>query len=334
MARTSSSTPLIDRFPQLRRSMRRVAPFTARASIRGVRASRRPSARVLASIAFWTRQEHAPAAAATRRVTYGWDGPCGIRASALECADKTLRLAAAIASRNSVRNTGVNVVERPTRRLVRDVFAKGFEPRSGYWRTTVNSANVSGGLMVQGLVAVVASLIGAVAAVALGVWFTLSKIRQERGYDRRLAWCESMMAALTEAGIAVTSAAAAENAGAAEECWTETIRAYERLIPLAAQRDLYAPLQGVQAIGVFLAALRRLIQAHSDGHRLHAGQPAVEVCLGALQRAANSLVELARDHLGLEKLPEGAMESETRFAGSFRGHDLGPHRAAIQTEQK
>ena len=33
--------------------------------------------------------------------------------------------------------------------------------------------------------------------------------------------------------------------------------------------------------------------------------------------AANSLVRLARNHPGLEKLPEGAMESETRFAGSF-----------------
>ena len=188
--------------------------------------------------------------------------------------------------------------------------------------------------MVEGLFAVFAALIGAVAVVALGVWFALSKIRQERGYDRRLAWCESMMAALTEAGIAVTSAAAAENTDAAEECWTETIHAYERLIPLAAQRDLYAPLQGVKAIGAFLAALRRLIEAHLDRHRPNPGQQDVELCLQALRHAANSLVELARDHLGLEKLPEGAMERETRFAGSFRGHDLGPHRAAIQREQK
>lgn len=65
--------------------------------------------------------------------------------------------------------------------------------------------------MVEGLLGVFGPLIGAIAAVALGVRFALSTIRQERGYDRRLAWCESMMAALTEAGIAVTSAAAAEN---------------------------------------------------------------------------------------------------------------------------
>lgn len=187
--------------------------------------------------------------------------------------------------------------------------------------------------MIEGLLGVLSSLIGAVAAVALGVWFAVSNIRKERGYDRRLAWCESMMAALTEAGIAVTSAAAAENADAAEECWTETIRAYERLIPLAAQRDLYAPLQGVEAISAFLAALGRLIQAHLDSHRPNPVQKDVEVCLRALRHAANSLVELARDHLGLEKLPEGAMESDTRFAGSFRGHDVGPHRAAIQREQ-
>ena len=108
----------------------------------------------------------------------------------------------------------------------------------------------------------------------------------------------------------------------------------QRLIPLAAQRDLYAPLQGVEAISAFLAALGRLIQAHLDSHRPNSVQKDVEVCLRALQHAANSLVELARDHLGLEKLPEGAMESDTRFAGSFRGHDVGPHRAAIQREQR
>ncbi len=188
--------------------------------------------------------------------------------------------------------------------------------------------------MVEGLLGVLSSLIGSVAAVALGVWFAVSNIRKERGYDRRLAWCESMMAALTEAGIAVTSAAAAENADAAEECWTETIRAYERLIPLAAQRDLYAPLQGVEAISGFLAALGRLIQAHLDSHLPNPVQKDVEVCLRALRHAANSLVELARDHLGLEKLPEGAMDSDTRFAGSFRGHDVGPHSAAIEREQR
>lgn len=65
--------------------------------------------------------------------------------------------------------------------------------------------------MVEGLLGVFGPLIGAIAAVALGVRCALSTIRQERGYDRRLAWCESMMTALTEAGIAVTSAAAAEN---------------------------------------------------------------------------------------------------------------------------
>ena len=185
--------------------------------------------------------------------------------------------------------------------------------------------------MVEGLLAVFASLIGSAAAVVLGVWFTVSNIRKERGYDRRLAWCESMMAALTEAGIAVTSAAAAENADASEECWAETIRAYEQLIPLAAQRDLYAPLQGVETIGAFLTALRRLIQNHLDSHSQNPGQEDVDVCLGALRNAANSLVELARDHLGLEKLPAGAMESETRFAGSFRGHDLGPHREVTRS---
>jgi hypothetical protein len=188
--------------------------------------------------------------------------------------------------------------------------------------------------MVEGLLGVFSSLIGAVAAVALGVWFAVSNIRKERGFDRRLAWCESMMAALTEAGVAVTSAAAAENADAAEECWTDAMGAYERLIPLAAQRDLYAPLEGVKAIGDFLAALRKLIQAHLDSHGPDPVQRDVEVCLRALRHAASSLVELARDHLGLEKLPEGAMESDTRFAGSFRGHDLGQHRAAIQREQE
>jgi hypothetical protein len=188
--------------------------------------------------------------------------------------------------------------------------------------------------MVEWLLGVFASLIGSVAAVALGVWFALLKIRRERGYDRRLAWCESMMDALTEAGIAVTSATAAENEEAAEECWTETLRAYERLIPLAAQRDLYAPLQGVEAIGAFLKALRRLIQAHLDSHLSNPVQQDAKPCLVALRHAANSLVGLAREHLGLEKLPEGAMEIDTRFAGSFRGHDLGPHRAAIQREHR
>ena len=52
----------------------------------GVRASRRPSACVLATIAFRTIQERARAAAATRRGTYGCNGPRGIRAGFLSCA--------------------------------------------------------------------------------------------------------------------------------------------------------------------------------------------------------------------------------------------------------
>ena len=75
-----------------------------------------------------------------------------------------------------------------------------------------------------------------------------------------------MMAALTEAGIAVTSAAAAENEDAAEECWTETIRAYERLIPLAAQRDLYAPVAGRRGYQRFSCGTWATIQP-LDSHR-------------------------------------------------------------------
>jgi hypothetical protein len=126
--------------------------------------------------------------------------------------------------------------------------------------------------MVEWFLGIFASLIGSAAAVALGVWFALLRIRRERGYDRRLAWCESMMAALTEAGIAVTSAAAAENEEAAERCWSETLRAYERLIPLAAQRDLYAPAR---------EALRRGAQTGAgEVQKLTATFTSADVALG------------------------------------------------------
>jgi len=185
---------------------------------------------------------------------------------------------------------------------------------------------------VQTWLSVFAPLIGSVVAVALGVVVALWRLRKERGYDRRLVWCEDMMAALTKAGVAVTSAAAAKDATAAEECWTETLRAYERLILVAARRDLYAPQQGVEAIGKFLAALKRIIQAHLDIHCPNPVQQDVGECLKTLRDATDCLVGLAREHLKLEKLPPGVMDIETRFAGSFRGQDLHGHKSAIDRE--
>src|ERR1041385_308428 len=111
--------------------------------------------------------------------------------------------------------------------------------------------------MIQGLFSVAAGIIGALAVVML----TGFRVRKERAFDRGLEWCESMMRSLNAAGATVTTASIA--AGPEKEaCWTHTIRLYEELIPLSALKDMYAPVDAIQAIDDFMRELAALIESH------------------------------------------------------------------------
>lgn len=172
--------------------------------------------------------------------------------------------------------------------------------------------------------AIFGALIGAIA----GVLLTGLRVRKERGFDRQLQWCESMMAALNRAGAAVTSASQGTDRRAQEECWTETIGLYEQLIPLCGQKELYAPSPAIELINTFMRELQLLIDAHLAGHA--GGQPLdCDRCLNAMRTAVGSLASIGRKHLGLKGLPKSDTLSPTRFMGSFRGRSLGTHRSAL-----
>lgn len=176
---------------------------------------------------------------------------------------------------------------------------------------------------------IAAAIIGALIGSFAGVLLTSSRIRRERGFDRRLQWCESMMGAFNATGAAVTSAITGPDPDGREECWTVAIRLYEELIPLCGQKELYAPEPAVELIQTFMRELSALIEWHLSGHDTGAEPMACENCLEAVRRAAGSLAVIARGHLGLKPLPAGMINADQRFLGSFRGRKLDRHREAF-----
>jgi hypothetical protein len=186
--------------------------------------------------------------------------------------------------------------------------------------------------MPEGLLSMLAAVIAAVAgavAGSVGV-LAISRIRKERGFDRQLEWCESMMRAINAAGAAITSATIGDNPERREACWTQAICLYEDLIPLCGLKELYAPRKAVALINSFMSEFEKLLKTHLASHR--AVPPANcngEVCLRELQKAAGSLASIARDHLKLGPLPSEMTASSQRFRGSFRGSELDQHRVAF-----
>jgi hypothetical protein len=188
--------------------------------------------------------------------------------------------------------------------------------------------------MADGLLSIIAAVVAAAAGAAAGSVgaLAISRIRKERGFDRQLEWCESMMKALNAAGAAVTSATMGDDPEAREECWTQAIRLYEDLIPLCGLKELYAPEPAVEMIQRFMSEFEKLLESHLASHRPNAltADCDGEACLMELRRAAGSLAGLARDHLKLGRLPSAITDSKRRFLGSFRGRKLDQHRAAFQ----
>jgi hypothetical protein len=177
--------------------------------------------------------------------------------------------------------------------------------------------------MNQILISMLSGLISAAAASLVVVFFTTAKLRKERGFDRRLVWCESMMRAINAAGTAVFSASTGHDARARERCWSEAIRLYEELIPLCGLKEIYAPKAAICDIQAFMCGLETLIKTHLEGDKKGPLANDYEPCLALLRRAAASLSNIARSHLGLEALPQTDLDGY--FSGSFKGQDLGEH---------
>ena len=187
--------------------------------------------------------------------------------------------------------------------------------------------------MNQIVVGMLTALVSAATASLLLVLFAKPKLQQERSFDRRLVWCESMMRAINAAGAAVTSASTGNDPGGREDCWSETIRLYENLIPLCGLKEIYAPESAVLKIRAFMSELESLIKAHLDGHRRGAPYIHCEPCLAQLREAAVALSKIARTHLGLEHLPDKLISPTGWFVGSFRGRDLGEHRCVFMEDR-
>lgn len=168
------------------------------------------------------------------------------------------------------------------------------------------------------------SLLGVFLAAWLVVAMAVRRIRKERAFDRRLNWCESIMRELNNAGAAVVTAANQSGHHAIREaCWRDAFQAYELLIPLCAQKELYATESAIIAILDFMKAFKALIELHLQSHDHPQMKDASRVCVGKLQTAAETLAGEARKHLGMKPLQAGLIRTEHRFFGSIRGMDAG-----------
>ena len=107
---------------------------------------------------------------------------------------------------------------------------------------------------------IVASIVGAGLVIVFYIW----NIRRERAFDRRLAWCEQMMSGIAQAGTLIETARKREEQHPrdAEECWSLAVQAYEKLIPLSCQKEMYAPRKAVVAIHKFMDAYWYMVEEH------------------------------------------------------------------------
>ena len=132
------------------------------------------------------------------------------------------------------------------------------------------------------------------------------------------------MRELNDAGGAVAAAADPETEDAnQEECWHAAFEAYQQLIPLCAQKELYATESAIEAIQAFMTALQTLLQNHKQTHTRPGSGAECSDCMIKLQNAADKLAGEARRHLGMKRLPDGLIRADKRFIGSFRGRDAG-----------
>lgn len=85
---------------------------------------------------------------------------------------------------------------------------------------------------------IVQTISGVIVGLVIGFvdgFLGLRQLKKERGFDRRLQWCETALGAFHRAGAAVLSAMSEDGRDFAEECWNEGIRCYEALIPICGQ---------------------------------------------------------------------------------------------------
>src|SRR6185436_20315265 len=109
------------------------------------------------------------------------------------------------------------------------------------------------GTMLKLIVDLVVLLTGAAAGAGFGTWFALRKLRKETAFERGLRWCESVLKTLNEAGASLMSTREVEEGTpVADDCWRETIRLYQELIPLCGQKELYASTEGIRGINGFM----------------------------------------------------------------------------------
>ena len=174
-----------------------------------------------------------------------------------------------------------------------------------------------GGRMEEALLGLIVAGVAGLLGSGAGVYFHLRQKRQETTFDRQLMWCEKALAAFHETGAAVAAAEHASQADlpSAADCWAVVTDGYEKLIPIAGQRVLYATPEGDRAISQFMASLESLIEARLDDSVLDTRAHS-DACLNRLGDAWMAMSVEARKHLNLDPLDA---DGPPRFTRSFRG---------------
>lgn len=188
--------------------------------------------------------------------------------------------------------------------------------------------------MFEQIFGVVFPILGGFIGASGGVYIAIHRMQKETAFERRLKWCESVMIALNEAGGAVGNVVQSnDNKERQEKCWNHVLTTYENLIPLCAQKEMYAEEKAISFMQDFMDELYGLIDKHLNSHD-DIDEQKRKICINKLQKAAGELSGVARNHLGMRNLPKELIQNEERFLGSFRGRDLGEHGTYFDNKDK
>lgn len=157
-------------------------------------------------------------------------------------------------------------------------------------------------LLLGGLVTLAASASGVVLAAYLGLRAGLTKLRQERAFDRRLTWYEEMVRALNDLHNQMLFSRIRINRGEqADERAFDAAK--ERVYALIPQSQLFAKPDSVQHIYKAIRSMEAAAVHMQSDPRSPQFVAAEKIALEITRVTARRLANEARVHMGEKPLP-------------------------------
>lgn len=163
--------------------------------------------------------------------------------------------------------------------------------------------------VVEYLLGMLGSAVGALAAGLLGVRLGVAKLRSERSYERRLAWLEEAAVVTREYARCLYNMLHVERVGAKNpeniEVWKELGTVVDRFFEVVPRSHLYASRRTHQLLGEVSRRANSLasrIGAEETPRPNEEQLQAFDQLRNLMLRTSMELTHDLRDHLGLEDL--------------------------------